>query len=506
MTTIRPEVVKRASTLALSTRLLIAFTLAASVTLAFAMKYIDLAVERGLVQVHEDMLGDHLAALRLSIDNNDGDLHAAEMLLQHTLGGDKNEKSFGCLTDAAGNRLSQTPGFDDFSPPLSTFPVPVKVDQPTIKLTEARHDNGRPLFLASALVRRTGSVEPLTYYFVADALPEEHFMAKFRLELGLVLLAGTLFSAGLAWVISHRGLRPIQKITHEIEQTTAKALQQPDATDGTLSSSNSTRWPREVARLSAAFTALRSRLSHSFHQLQQFSDDAAHEIRTPLNNMMGLASLTLQRDRSSDEYRTALISTLEECDRLKKLADGLLFISRADHHRSVFFPTCFEAYTAISEVVDYHTEMALEQCVVMTISAKGSLNADRTLFRQALTNLLSNALRHTPSGGKIEIAFQAAISAKDMATLTVADTGEGIAPEHLPHVFDRFYRVDAARTHQLESQTQTGLGLAIVKTILKLHGGSVAAASKLGQGTTVVLMWPQTQAQIHTHIQDEAAK
>jgi two-component system heavy metal sensor histidine kinase CusS len=479
----------RTSALALRTRLLIAFTTSTFVTLALAMWYIDRAVERGLIRQHEDIFGDHLAALQLSIDNNEGDLHATEMLLQHTIGGDKNEKSFGCLTNAARQPLIQTPGFNEFAPPLSDFPPPTAAGQKGIKLTVVDDVDMTPLFLASALIRRPGSTEPLTYYFVADGLPTTRFLAGLRLQLGLVLLLTTLLSAGLAWVISYQGLRPIRQITAEIEQTTAKALQQQDAAAD--SPPQTAKWPSEIARLSGAFAALRNRLSLSFHQLQQFSDDAAHEIRTPLNNMMGLTSLTLQRDRSPEEYRAALASNLEECERLRKLAEGLLFISRADHHRSLLKPGEFDAAQAISEVVDYHSEMARDQNVAINVSAKGLLTADRTLFRQALTNLLSNALRHTPSGGQIIVTFDAAGEPSGMATLTVSDTGEGIAPEHLPHIFDRFYRVDDARTHQRDAQAQTGLGLAIVKAIVDLHGGSVAAESKPGQGTTMMLTWPQ---------------
>lgn len=481
---------KHASTLALSTRLLIAFTAAAFATLVLAMLCVDQAVERGLMQQQKDILGDHLAALQLSIDNNEGDLHATEMLLKHTIGADKNVKSFGCLTNASRVPLLETPGFTGFAPPLSDFPPPAVASRNGIKLTMVDDVDMTPLFLASALIRLPGSTEPLTYYYVADGLPTTRFLVNLRLALGLVLLLATLLSAGLAWVISHRGLRPIEKITAEIEQTTAKALQQPDA-DSLDSPRQTAKWPREIARLAGAFSALRSRLSQSFHQLRQFSDDAAHEIRTPLNNMMGVTSLTLQRDRSPEEYRSALISTLEECDSLRKLADGLLFISRADHHRSVLAPTVFDAHEAISEVVEYHSGMAQSRGVAITVSAQGRLTADRTLFRQALTNLLSNALRHTPSGGRIEVSFETGSDPDGMATLTVSDTGEGIAPEHLPHIFDRFYRVDTARTHQSDAQPQTGLGLSIVKAIVELHGGSAAAESKPGHGTTLTLLLPQ---------------
>jgi two-component system heavy metal sensor histidine kinase CusS len=474
--------------LSLSTRLLIAFTAAAFATLVLAMVYINRAVESGLIQVHEDVLGDHLAALKLSIADNDGSLHAAEMLLQRTIGGDKNEKSFGCLTNASGEILIQTPGFSEFSPPLSAYPPPAPLGETRVKLTTARSADGHPLFLSAALIPRPGSEAPLTYYFTADTEAEEHFTTKFRLELALVLLFGTLMSAGLAWLISHHGLRPILQITEEIEQTTAKALQQPDTIN--YKGQHFPKWPREIVRLSDAFAALRNRLGESLQQMRQFSDDAAHEIRTPLSNMMGLTSLTLRKDRSPEEYQATLISILEECDRLKKLADGLLFISRADHRLSALALTEFDAREAITEVVEYHSDLALDRGVTIATTGTGVLTADRSLFRQALNNLLSNALRHTPSGGRIGINFAETGEPDSPAVLTVTDTGGGIAPEHLPHILDRFYRVDTARSQHPEASPQTGLGLAIVKAIVELHNGSVRVHSELGQGATFILLWP----------------
>ncbi|OYW31306.1 MAG: hypothetical protein B7Z47_01435 [Chthoniobacter sp. 12-60-6] len=472
----------RKPTLSLSTRLLLAITVASFVTLALAVGYIDQAIERGLVQKQNAVLQDHLIVLRQAIEADPENLHAAEVVIQNTLGGDKNAKSFGCLTDATGRHLIETKGFTEFSPPLTDFPAPIPAGQQETQVTLTRPANDYPIYLVAALMLRTGSGETLNYYFAADGLPDEHFMESIRYELALVLLLETLLSAGLAWFISRHGLGYLERITDEIERTTANALQQPDATSGGISDAN--RRPREVARLFEAFTALRSRLSHSFNQLRQFSDDAAHEIRGPLNNMMGLTSLTLQRDRTPEEYQATLISTLEECDRMKKLADGLLFISRADHRRSALSLTSFDVCEAITEIVDYHSDMAHDRGVTISATASGMLTADRSLFRQSLTNVLSNALRHTPARGQVTVHFEG-------STLSVSDTGEGIAPEHLPHVFDRFYRVDAARTHQPDAPAQTGLGLAIVRAIVELHGGTVTAESAVGKGTTVTLVWRQ---------------
>ena len=484
---------QRKPTLSLSTRLLLAITAASFVTLALAVGYIDQAIERGLVQKQNAVLQDHLIVLRQAIEADPKNLHAAEVVIQNTLGGDKNAKSFGCLTDAVGHRLIETKSFTDFSPPLRDFPPPIPTEQKEAQVTLARPANDYPIYLATALMLRTDSGETLNYYFVADGLPDEHFMESIRYHLGFVLVLETILSAGLAWFISRHGLGYLEQITDEIERTTANVLQQPDATSGDSSDAN--RRPLEVARLFKAFTALRSRLSHSFNQLRQFSDDAAHEIRGPLNNMMGLTSLTLQRERTPEEYQATLISTLEECDRMKKLADGLLFISRADHRRSALLLASFDVTEAITEIVDYHSDMAHEQGVTITAIANGMLTADRSLFRQALTNVLSNALRHTPSGGQITIHFAPSNDDSGLSKLTIADTGEGIAPEHLTHIFDRFYRVDAARTRRADAPAQTGLGLAIVKAIVELHGGSVAAMSTRGKGTTLTLTWREQEVE-----------
>ncbi len=296
--------------------------------------------------------------------------------------------------------------------------------------------------------------------------------------------------AALGWIIVRRGPAPLHRITRHIESTTAKVLQS-TGSDDAIPPESAQRWPRELAALASAFTDLRHRLSHAFQQLRQFSDDAAHEIRSPLNNLFNLASLALQRERTPEEYRAALESTLEECERLRELADGLLFISRADHRKSALTFSTFPVDEAIQEIIDYHAGLAADKGVALRVQASGTLTADRMLFRQALTNLVSNAIRHTPEGGRIDISFGPAEGGSGAANaLVVEDTGEGIAEAHLPHLFDRFYRIDTARTHDDGTTAQTGLGLAIVKTIADLHHAKVSVSSEEGKGTRFVIRWP----------------
>ncbi|MBP7950295.1 MAG: heavy metal sensor histidine kinase [Verrucomicrobiales bacterium] len=473
--------------ISIGTRLMAAITLASAGTLTLAACYLDRAMHRGLVHEHEEMLADHLSAVRHAVLDDGPEQQRIRELLHHSIGGTKNEKSYGRLVSTDGRVIIETPGFPEASPPLHAFPLPSAVDDRNVLIHATTNSSGAPVFLAAARIAPQGAGSLLTYYMTADAVPEQHFMQAFRLELAGVVILGSLLSAVLSWWIVRRGLRPLHEITRQIESTSADILQSGQSVEPPLISQ---KWPGELTGVASAFSGLCERLSRSFQQIRQFSDDAAHEIRSPLNNMLGLASLTLQRGRTEEEYRVALESTVEECNRLRRLADGLLFISRADHRKHALSITRFDAAEAVREVVDYHEQLAQEKGISLRQEGAGVLIADRTLFRQALTNLLSNALRHTASGGSITITFTDAADAGGHA-LTVADTGEGIQPEHLAHVFDRFYRVDSARTHDPDAPPQTGLGLAIVKAIMELHGGSAAVESVPGQGARFSLLWPQ---------------
>lgn len=496
------------SSMGLTTRLVLAITVAAWFTLTIAVCYLGRAMHRGLIHEHEEMLEDHLSGMRRAVVKDSVTLHEAREILHISIGGDKSEKSYGRLVTTDGTVVEETPGFASSSPPISTFPPPLELNIAEVTIQNSTTSQGHPVFIAAARIARQGAGEPLVYYMTTDALPEQHFMRGFRWQLAGVVLGGTLLSAALGWIITRRGLRPLHEITHYIETTHASALQV-GAPSQSGSSEDTRLWPRELSRLATAFASLRTRLSRSFQQLQQFSDDAAHEIRSPLNNILNTATLTLQRDRPPEAYRAALVSTIEECERLRELANGLLFISRADHRNCALAVTTFDARTAVEEVIDYHQNIADDRNVTLSHRAAGCLSADRTLFRQALTNLLSNALRHTPAGGVVSVDFT---SGQDnggspaTARLVVQDNGEGIAPELLPLVFDRFYRIDGARTHDPASPPRTGLGLAIVKTIVELHGGAISVTSEVGRGTTFTVDFPPVVAALDSPEQPHSVR
>jgi two-component system heavy metal sensor histidine kinase CusS len=241
-------------------------------------------------------------------------------------------------------------------------------------------------------------------------------------------------------------------------------------------------WPRELQPLAAAFDAMLDRLEDSFTRLSQFSADIAHELRTPIANIRGEAEVALTRPRSPNEYREVMESNVGECERLSAIIDNLLFLARADAAEGYIERALIDGPAELAKIASFYEAIADEQKVTITCRGEGSVYADPVLFGRAVSNLVENALRHTPPGGTIVISIEA--RAND-SIVRVKDTGCGIAPEHIARVFDRLYRVDQARSSQ-----GAGLGLALVKSIAELHGGSAEIESEVGKGTVVSLSFP----------------
>jgi two-component system heavy metal sensor histidine kinase CusS len=245
-------------------------------------------------------------------------------------------------------------------------------------------------------------------------------------------------------------------------------------------------WPREIQPVVHAFDEMLDRLEDSFRRLSQFSADLAHELRTPIANILGEGQVALTRARTAEEYREIIESSVSECERLSGVVDNLLFLARAEAADRHIQASLFDGRTAIEKIAAYYQAIAEDRHVTITCSGEGQIFADPALFGRALNNLVENALRFTPDGGTIRISVEVNSS---QVRVSVSDTGSGIAPEHLPHVFDRFYRADSSR-----SSTGTGLGLSLVKSIADLHGGSAEIHSESGRGTTVVLTLPNKVA------------
>ena len=312
-----------------------------------------------------------------------------------------------------------------------------------------------------------------------DRAAEELLLMHYRERLWLVLVVSVVLCSAMGYVIAQRGMRPIERVTATARRVRSSTLHERiDTTD----------LPAELRALAATFNEMLDRLEESFEQISQFSADVAHELRTPISNLRGELEVALGKHRPADEYRDILGSALEECVRISRVIQSLLFLARAETAAADAHHDTIEVGQEIEAVLDFYEAAAADAGVTLHVEGKADFAAsfDRTLFQQAVGNPVANAIAHTPLGGRVTIRPD---SNGALLRIEVADTGRGIAPEHLPHVFDRFYRADRARSG---SGGNLGLGLAMVRSIATLHGGRVTISSQVGQGTRVMLEAPLT--------------
>ncbi len=359
--------------------------------------------------------------------------------------------------------------------PAQVFPPAPPGDEPRVEhWHDPRSQRDFLLMVAHAPWRVHAGRAPVIQ-MALDVTPSRLTLAEFRRVLAILLGIGVMLSTASALYLARRGLRPLDEITHAAESITVDQLgerigQRP--------------WPAELRALASAFDTMLERLDDSFTRLSQFSADLAHELRTPINNLMGQTEIVLSQDRSPAEYRDVLGSNLEELGRLAAVVENLLFLARADNAEQVAKRVDFDAGGAIDAVHAMFEAVAEDKGVSIERRGSATVAGEPMLVRRALSNLLDNALEHTPPGGHIEIVAR---EQADGAEIVVRDDGEGIAPEHLPHVCERLYRADSSRG---DGRGSSGLGLAIVASIMKLHGGEISVDSAAGRGTEVTLRFP----------------
>lgn len=290
----------------------------------------------------------------------------------------------------------------------------------------------------------------------------------------VVALAIIIFSA-LGYWLTRRGLQPLRTMSREIAHIHAEDLHTRLSTQ---------RWPSELNTVAVSFDGMMTRLEASFAQLTRFSSDIAHELRGPINNLISAASVTQSKDRSTEEYQDTLAAIIEEGERLSRMVSSMLFLARADNSREPLNLEYLSSQTEFARQINLYDVLAEEKNIRLLSEGAVSFYADPIHLQRALSNLLSNALRHTPAGGEIVLSAQ---RKNGSVLLSVDDNGEGISADHLPHIFDRFYRLDDARSNA----ENTGLGLALVKTIAELHGGKISVTSEVGKGSCFTLMLPE---------------
>ena len=378
---------------------------------------------------------------------------------------------------------------DEHGAPIMTTPgMAEQLDLPEL----ARRTRGRPEHLVSMTGRNgqafrvtsataaVGTV-PLrieTIEIAIDIAQEEALLRHYRFWFWAILLATSVLFPLVGYRIARHGIRPVEEIAATARRITSTNLRERIQAEG---------YPSELASLAETFNQMLVRLEASFEQISRFTADIAHDLRTPINNIRGEAEVALARARTVEEYREVLGSSLEEAVRLSDLIGDLLFLAHAESPLADLRRQPVNMTELLNTVREYYEATASDSGISLIAADSGepiTAALDRPLMLRAVSNLVSNAIAHTPRGGSVTLAASA-VDAE--LTIQVADTGAGIPPEAQPRVFDRFFRVDPSRSR---SSGGTGLGLAIVESIMTLHGGSAAIASQPGHGTCVRLRMP----------------
>lgn len=364
-----------------------------------------------------------------------------------------------------GQTLFATSGAD-FPQTLLDERRPADATRPTVWKTS----DGRPLRGISATVAMGSENRPQALVAVAtDISHHEHFMASFQITLWSVVIFAALLTGLLGWAAAHRALAPLRAIRQGAATITATRLGYRLPMDAV---------PIELADLVRTLNDMLERLEASFRRLSDFSSDLAHELRTPVSNLLTQTQVTLSKARTPDEYRDILASNAEEFERLSRMIADMLFLAKSDHDLIVPNRETIDLAAEAKSLLEFYEALAEDKNIQLGCTGSGVISGDRLMLRRAINNLLSNAMRHTPAGGRITVRIAGAGDAA--LKLAVENTGETIPAEHVPRLFDRFYRVDASRHRFGEG---AGLGLAITQSIVRAHGGEASVRSDNGVTT-----------------------
>jgi len=315
---------------------------------------------------------------------------------------------------------------------------------------------------------------PLTV-IVARVYGERSAMfARYRQRIAAAAGVSALAAALLAALLLRRGLRPLRTIASHA------ALVRPGTLAQRLDLETA---PSELRPLVDALNGMLARLQDGYARLSGFSADLAHEFRTPITNLLGQSQVMLAQPRTVAEYEQLIASNVEELERLARMIESMLFLARAGQADVVLARQPLRALDELEKMAGFYEGMAEEHGLRLACTGSGSVLADPALLRRALANLLSNAVRHAAEGSTITLRAEQHGAATE---LSVTNAGPAIPPEHLAHLFERFYRADPARR---DAAGSTGLGLSIVRAIMDLHGGMAQVRSEAGQ-TRFSLVFP----------------
>lgn len=386
--------------------------------------------------------------------------------LEHAVAG--HHGVFFHVADAAGQQIYGSPGPDWATLIAAVAPV-APVARITAQGLQAVAAGGKSFRLAVIQTRADGrgwAQGQARRYRVAVAISIDahlHYIEAFQKTLWLATLVVCAIALLAARLAVQQGHAPIRKMSAEIRGITSAQLHvrlMPQEV------------PIELAGLVESFNAMLGRIEDGFRQLSNFSADLAHELRTPVTNLTTQTQVALSQERGVDAYREILYSNLEEFERMSRMIGDMLFLAQTEHDPRHLNFVAVDLAAEVQGLFDYFEAWAEDRAVSLVLKGAAlPIPGDPAMLRRALGNLLSNAIRHTPRAGTVTVRVS---SNGRETTVGVENPGPAIAAEHLPRLFERFYRVDPARQRQGEG---AGLGLAIVKSVVDAHQGRVRVRS-----------------------------
>lgn len=442
----------------LTSRLTLFFTMAAAaIVLGLGVLFMVLT-ERHFVDLDRSSLQDkqHLIEEILTTANSIDD---ARWRLGEALG--NHHGLYALVESRRGGTIFRSNGFQ---PPESLSEVNPAGIQPVIQDWRDKDREFRSLRFQANLA--DSSSERLDVLVAIDTIHHTHFMTQLRHTLVFYAVLAVGVSGLLGWFAAYQGLTPLRAMKARASVVTGQQLSQRMPIDAV---------PIEMADLARELNQMLDRLQEDFRRLSEFSSDLAHELRTPISNLLTQTQVALSAKRDAETYRDILESNAEEFQRLARMVSDMLFLAKTERGVDLPHKEPFSAARDAQALLEFYEAVAEEKGITLSLHGEGAILGDRLMFRRALSNLLSNALRHAHHRSTVVVKVGETVEG---TLVSVENSGDRIDPAVLPRLFDRFYRADPSRTHP-ESEG-AGLGLPITRAIVQAHGGAVDAQSQNG--------------------------
>lgn len=462
-------------------RLVATYTFSAIAMLGITAVFLNWTLHSSLLKAEQDYIDDRIRVYRAIIEHSPDFLYYIMQDIEWQGSFVKFPQYYARILNEKCHTIIETVHMSEIIPP-ERFPDPCIFTKQEQEKTRARKHvvhvglNGRSYLLESYWTEMLQPQRPVAIQIAIDITAQERLIFTNQQRMVTIILLGIIFAVLFSVVVARRVLRPLNELAETAKKITFDKI--------SISGTDPESWPIELQTLAIAFNDMLARLRESFTRLSHYTSNLAHELRTPINNLMGEAEVALSQERSTEEYRKVLESSLEEHMRLSRMIDALLFLARAEHPSHLMEHVIFSPLEEIERVCSFYEALAEEKQAHFSWEGSGRIEGDPTLFRRIISNLISNALYYSDPGVRIDITVK---EMADFTEVTVSDSGYGIAEKDLNKIFDRFYRVMTSRSSNPQG---SGLGLSIVKSIMDMHNGSVTIRSTPAIGTTITLRFP----------------